>query len=104
MKPIETEETMGRFEIILTQTGKKPFVYETVTGENMAKLLVENHGKIDVQIGCSDDRSWSYRKKAKELTAKQIEDIDHAIDAIWKQSAKVPLKLIITGKPMPDNS
>jgi hypothetical protein len=46
------------------------------------------------------ERSLSYRK----LTAKEIEDIDYAIDAIWKQSAKVPLKLLITGKPMPDNS
>ena len=46
------------------------------------------------------ERSLSYRK----LTAKEIEDIDYAIDAIWKQSAKVPLKLIITGKPKPDNS
>jgi len=43
------------------------------------------------------ERSLSYRK----LTAKEIEDIDYAIDAIWKQSAKVPLKLPITGKPMP---
>ena len=63
MKPIETEETMGRFEIILTQTGKKPFVYETVTGENMAKLMVENRSKMDVKTGCFDGRIWSYLTK-----------------------------------------
>lgn len=63
MKPIETENTMGLFDVILTtKPGLKSFTYQTVTGENMAKQLVKTHGEIDEKTGITD-RCWSYRPK-----------------------------------------
>lgn len=93
MKPTETDDAMGPYEIILTRKSGS-IVFNTVNGENMAKTMVEAYKWIDGRIAFAGWRKWSYRLKAKPLTPKELKDVDDAIDDIWRQSSKVPFKPI----------